>query len=147
MDMEIKGIAHIALTVSNFRVAREFYGQLLPHLGLSPVLDVDGYYYCVGGHTGIAIQHLPDTPVGDRFQQSRTGLHHFCLRMQSREDVDELHRLALDLGAHIVHGPRDDAWAEGYYSVLFEDLDGIRIEANFVPGKGLLENRGQVNLP
>ena len=24
----------------------------------------------------------------------------------------------------------------GYYSVLFEDPDGIRIEANFVPGKG-----------
>ena len=31
------------------------------------------------------------------------------------------------------------AWAPGYYSVLFEDPDGIRIEANFVPGKGRLE--------
>lgn len=145
--MQIKGIAHIALTVSNFRAAREFYGQLLPHLGLTPVLDVDGYYYCIGGSTGIAIQAMSKTPAGDRFQQSRTGLHHFCLRMQSREDVDELHRLALDLGAHVVHAPREDAWADGYYSVLFEDLDGIRIEANFVPGKGLLENRGQFKLP
>jgi hypothetical protein len=27
----------------------------------------------------------------------------------------------------------------GYYSVLFEDPDGIRLEANFVPGAGLLE--------
>jgi hypothetical protein len=29
----------------------------------------------------------------------------------------------------------------GYYSSCFEDPDGIRIEANFVPGKGHLENR------
>ncbi len=143
--MEIKGIAHITLTVSNFSAAREFYGQLLPALGMTPVLDVGGYYLCIGGKTGIAIQHTAETPPGDRFQQSRTGLHHFCLRMQSREDVDTLHRLARDLGAHIVHAPQEDAWAEGYYSVLFEDPDGIRIEANFLPGKGLFEGHGQVN--
>ena len=28
--------------------------------------------------------------------------------------------------------------APGYYSVLFEDPDGIRLEVNHVPGKGLL---------
>ena len=29
--------------------------------------------------------------------------------------------------------------APGYYSVLFEDRDGIRLEVNHVPGRGLLE--------
>jgi catechol 2,3-dioxygenase-like lactoylglutathione lyase family enzyme len=43
-----------------------------------------------------------------------------------------------DLGAKIVHPPEDAPWAAGYYSVLFEDPDGIRIEINHVPGKGLL---------
>jgi hypothetical protein len=38
----------------------------------------------------------------------------------------------------IVHPPEDGPWAPGYYSVLFEDPDGIRLEVNFVPGKGLL---------
>jgi hypothetical protein len=38
-----------------------------------------------------------------------------------------------------VHAPREDAWAPGYYSVLFEDPDGIRLEANFVPGRGNLD--------
>jgi hypothetical protein len=38
-----------------------------------------------------------------------------------------------------VHAPEESAWAPGYYSVLFEDPDGIRLEANFVPGRGLLE--------
>jgi hypothetical protein len=26
----------------------------------------------------------------------------------------------------------------GYYSVLFEDFDGIRLEVNHVPGRGVL---------
>ena len=42
------------------------------------------------------------------------------------------------IGAKIVHPPEDGPWAAGYYSVLFEDPDGIRLEVNHVPGKGLL---------
>jgi hypothetical protein len=34
--------------------------------------------------------------------------------------------------------PEDGPWASGYYSILFEDPDGIRLEINFVPGKGNL---------
>ena len=37
--------------------------------------------------------------------------------------------------------PEEGPWAPGYYSTLFEDPDGIRIEANFVPGKGNLRER------
>ena len=44
-----------------------------------------------------------------------------------------------ELGAAIVHGPEEAMWAPGYYSILFEDPDGIRLEINFVPGKGLLK--------
>ena len=39
------------------------------------------------------------------------------------------------------HAPEEGGWAPGYYSVLFEDPDGIRLELNFVPGRGLLEER------
>lgn len=138
--MEIKGIAHIALTVSDFASARKFYAQLLPKLGLKPVLDIDGYYYCVGGRTGVAIQTVTGTPGGDRFDQARSGLHHFCFRMQSREDVDELYQFVQSIGAHIIHAPRQGDWAPGYYSLLLEDPEGIRIEANYVPGKGLLHD-------
>ena len=58
-----------------------------------------------------------------------------------REDIDVLHDFVMGLGATIVHGPQDDAFAPGYYSVLFEDPDGIRIEVNFVPGKGHLAKK------
>jgi hypothetical protein len=39
----------------------------------------------------------------------------------------------------VVHAPEDGPWAKGYYSILFEDPDGIRLELNFVPGKGNLD--------
>ena len=54
--------------------------------------------------------------------------------------MDEIHRFVADeLHAKIVHPPEEGAWAPGYYSVLFEDPDGIRVEANFVPGRGHLD--------
>jgi hypothetical protein len=59
--------------------------------------------------------------------------------MRAREDVDTLHAELLKMAATIVHPPEEGSWAPGYYSVLFEDPDGIRLEANFVPGKGNLD--------
>jgi catechol 2,3-dioxygenase-like lactoylglutathione lyase family enzyme len=137
--MEINGIAHIQLTVTDFARAREFYGKLLPFLGLVPVVDLDEFYYCVGGRTGVAISPAAEEHQTERFAQRRAGLHHFCFRAREREHVDQLHEFVVkELGARIVHPPEDGPWAPGYYSLLFEDPDGIRLEINHVPGKGLL---------
>ena len=57
---------------------------------------------------------------------------------RERADVDGLHGFLTTLGAKIIRAPREDQWAPGYYSILFEDPDGIRLELNHVPGKGLL---------
>jgi hypothetical protein len=35
--------------------------------------------------------------------------------------------------------------APGYYSILFEDPDGIRIEVNYVPGKGHFGDKGRLS--
>jgi catechol 2,3-dioxygenase-like lactoylglutathione lyase family enzyme len=136
--MQINGIAHVQLTVSDFARAREFYGKLLPFLGLVPVMDFDGLYYCVGGRTGVAISLADEEYRSQRFVQRRVGLHHVCFRTRERSDVDEVHRFVMEIGATIVHPPEDGPWAPGYYSLLFEDPDGIRLEVNHVPGKGLL---------
>ncbi|MDX1733966.1 MAG: VOC family protein [Halioglobus sp.] len=136
--MEINGIAHTFLTCGDFPRAKSFYGKLLPALGLQPVLDTDDTLYCVGGRTAFGIR-ASDKPASDnRFDQASCGLHHICFRMREREHVDDLYALLQELGAHIVHPPQEDGWAPGYYSILFEDPDGIRLEANYVPGKGLL---------
>jgi len=136
--MEINGIAHVILTVSDFDGARAFYGKLLPFLGLTPVIDFDGFFYCVGGRSAVGISRCDPRHAKERFVQPRVGLHHACFRARSREDVDTLHAFLVEIGATIVHPPEEANWAPGYYSVLFEDPDGIRLEMNHVPGRGLL---------
>ncbi len=136
--MEINGIAHVMLTVSDFEACAPFYRRLLQFLGLRPVIDADEMLYCVGGRTAVGIMRAEPAWRTERFVQRRVGLHHVCFRARERADVDAVHELLRELGATIVHPPEDGPWAPGYYSVLFEDPDGIRLEVNHVPGKGLL---------
>ena len=139
--MEINGMAHVILTASNFERSRDFYRKLLPFLGMTPVIDTDTYYYCVGGRTALGISAPAPEHAGAAFDQRRVGLHHLCFRARERADVDELHAFVSQLGAKIIRAPREDSWAPGYYSVLFEDPDGIRLEINHVPGRGLLKDK------
>ena len=136
--MEINGIAHVILTVGDYERCEPFYEKLLTFLGLHQVFKMDGYLYYVGGRTAVGITRAEERHRNERFVQTRVGLHHLCFRARSREDVDALHTFLVDLGAKIVHPPEEGGWAPGYYSVLFEDPDGIRLEMNHVPGKGLL---------
>lgn len=136
--MEINGVAHVMLTVSNFEACLPFYEQMLGFLGLRQVIKNDDMLYYVGGRTAIGIMRAEPQYRQERFVQRRVGLHHLCLRARERTDVDSFYAFLSKSGAKIIHPPEDGHWAPGYYSVLFEDPDGIRIELNHVPGKGLL---------
>jgi catechol 2,3-dioxygenase-like lactoylglutathione lyase family enzyme len=142
--MEINGVAHTFITAGDFERSRAFYRQLLPFLGLTPVFDNESVFYCVGGRTGFAVQRPAPEHAGERFVQNRVGLHHICFRLRERAEVEEAHRFLVSIGARIVHGPQEDEYAPGYYSVLFEDPDGVRLELNHVPGRGVFDHDGQV---
>jgi catechol 2,3-dioxygenase-like lactoylglutathione lyase family enzyme len=138
--MEINGVAHTFITAGDFEASVAFYRQLLPFLGLKEVADTPDTYYCVGGRTGFGIRRPDPQHAGARYAQFRVGsLHHQCWRARERHEVDEVHAFLQAIGATIVHGPQDDAYAPGYYSVLFEDPDGIRLEVNHVPGRGVFD--------
>lgn len=136
--MQVNGIAHIQLTVSNVNESKKLYKPFLQFLEMKTLLESEDFFYCIGSRTGIALSQADPEQANDRFNQRRVGLHHLCLRARAREDIDEIYRFVQTLDATIVHPPQEDAYAPGYYSVLFEDRDGIRIEVNFVPGKGHL---------
>ena len=139
--MEVNGIAHIQLTVKSVKRSIAFYEPFLKFLEMKPLIHTDEYFYCIGSRTGIAICEADEEHGDVDFAQRRVGLHHLCLRARRHEDIDEIHRFVASLGATIVHPPQEDGVAPGYYSVLFEDPDGIRIEVNHVPGKGHLSDR------
>lgn len=145
MNIDINGMAHVILTVSQFEAARAFYGRLCTAMGMKPVFDGDRFCYWVGGRTAIGIEPCDPAFAGERFVQQRVGLHHICVRVRTRDDVDRCAALLREMDATIVRGPGENSWAPGYYSVLFEDPDGIRLELNHVPGLGLLTEGRSLN--
>eukprot|EP00040_Diaphanoeca_grandis_P015885 m.81675 g.81675 ORF g.81675 m.81675 type:complete len:84 (-) comp25441_c2_seq1:92-343(-) len=55
------------------------------------------------------------------------------------DELEDLHHKHLSsLGGKIIRKPEKGAWAQGYYSILLQDPDGMRFEVNYVPGQGLL---------
>jgi catechol 2,3-dioxygenase-like lactoylglutathione lyase family enzyme len=138
--MEINGIAHIQLTVNDLQQAMPFYEAVLAFMGMQAVVKNPDFLYMIGGRTAVAITRSSVETRTAVFDQRRIGLHHVCFRARSREDIDELYAFLRERGFKVVRPPEEGTWAPGYYSLLFEDPEGIRLEVNFVPGKGHLEN-------
>ena len=146
MSIEVNGIAHIQLTVRDPERCLPFWEKLCHFFEMKTLIKGDNVVYCIGSRTGILVRGAPAGKRDTPFDQDRSGLHHFCFRARRREDVDAAHRFATgELGAQVVHPPEEGSqFAPGYYSVLFEDPDGIRVEVNFVPGKGHLGPGGRL---
>ena len=136
--IEVNGMAHVILTVGQWEKACAFYGKLCPFLGMQQVFEGNNFLYHVGGRTALGIQRCSSEFLGEAFNQNRIGLHHLCFRARSRADVDSAASFLRKMGACIDRGPMEGAWAPGYYFFVFEDPDGIRLEINYIPGKGVL---------
>ena len=146
MSIEINGIAHIHITANDPEVSIPFWQSLCHFLGLKTLIHNEDTIYCIGGRTGILVRAAPVEKRGQTFDQDTVGLHHFCFRTRSAEDVDRVHEfIKEDPGAKVIHAPEaGDQFAPGYYSLLFEDPDGIRVEFNYIPGKGHFGGRGRL---
>jgi catechol 2,3-dioxygenase-like lactoylglutathione lyase family enzyme len=146
MSVELNGIAHIQLSVNDAERCIPFWERLCHFLEMKTLIKGEGVLYCIGSRTGILVRLAGPEHRGVAFDQDRAGLHHFCFRARRREDVDAVHRFLVDeLDARVVHPPEEGSqFAPGYYSVLFEDPDGIRVEVNHVPGKGHLGPGGRL---
>ncbi len=146
MTIEVNGIAHIQLTVSNPDLCLPFWEKLCHFLKMETLIKNANTIYCIGSRTGILVRGAPEANRQASFDQDRSGLHHFCFRARSKEDVDGIYEFVCkELDAKIIHGPKDGSeFAPGYYSILFEDPDGIRVEFNHVPGKGHFGEGGRL---
>ena len=136
--MEINGVAHTFITAGDFAASRAFYAQLC-RSSVSPSWPIRSTPSIASAAAPVsAFMPLRRKYAGQKFRQGSVGLHHHCFRARERADIDAAHEFLKKIGARIVHAPQQDEFAPGYYSVLFEDPDGVRLEINHVPGKGLL---------
>ena len=86
-NIDINGIAHIALSVKNVNISKLFYKKLLPFLGCKIVHDSNKSIYFLGSKTGILLQEIIDKKSNYGFSQNNVGLHHFCFRARKANDI------------------------------------------------------------
>jgi catechol 2,3-dioxygenase-like lactoylglutathione lyase family enzyme len=56
------------------------------------------------------------------------GIEHLAFEVDTREEVEEAHRRAVEMNASIHFPPEEDRDIEGYYAFFVFDPDGIRVE-------------------
>jgi glyoxylase I family protein len=129
MTLQVIGVDHIYVTVSDLRRSEAFYDGVMRLLDFRKGANsVDGepclHYYnrCVQytlrqAHAG-APPHSPLAP----------GLNHLCLQVAERSDVDAAARGLSSLGITVSEPRLYPEYAPDYYAVYFSDPDGIRLE-------------------
>lgn len=128
-------VHHVDLTVKDPAASVGFYDAVLGFMGYSRVASHErGYDWDADGAEGFCsigiVQANNDRPH-DRYS---AGLHHIAWNAASREDVEALHRLLVEIGAEVLDPPADyPRYGEGYYAVFFADPDGLKLEYVFKP--------------
>ena len=70
--MQLNGIAHIQLSVTNLTRARAFWAPLLELFEMQILIDTEDYFYCIGSRTGIALTSVDAEKEDDSFDQRRS---------------------------------------------------------------------------
>ena len=83
--VNINGLAHVILTLIEYKKSRQFYTGLLPAFSMTLVHDNPDFFYHVGARTAIGIRKCDPEFQEEQFQQYKVGLHHLCFRARSRE--------------------------------------------------------------
>lgn len=149
-------INHVSVTVSDLDAAMTFFRPLLELLGYAPgpVLRNESadtrLTVNLNVANGIAFNVWEARPglAAHRFEVYEPGLHHVAFNVASREGVDRVRDLVVQLGGRILDGPGEFPYAEdglGYYAVYFLGPDDLKLECVHMPGlerayrgKGLL---------
>jgi catechol 2,3-dioxygenase-like lactoylglutathione lyase family enzyme len=112
---------HIDLRVPDLAEVTPFYETLLPVLGFTRKVEVDGWLQyedpmeIAGGFFGVTAS------PGHVANENR-----IAFRADSVAEVEELAEIAVNAGARNLEGPMP--YDEGYHAVFFEDPAGNRFE-------------------
>jgi glyoxylase I family protein len=130
MSLEVIGIDHIYIAVSDLSRSERFYDSvMLAVLGFRKnkfVNEDDEHIQYYNRHLGFVLR--PAHNSHSRHDPLAPGLHHFCLRCEDSAAVDTIARRLADLGISCSPPQLYPEYAPDYYAIFFSDPDGIRFE-------------------
>lgn len=114
---------HIDLRVRSLTEARPFYETLLPALGFTRDVGIDGWLQFETAGTDSATEFFGVTESS----QHVANECRIAFWADSNSEVDRLAEIAIRAGAQKAEGPGYNE-GPGYYAVFFEDPSGNRLE-------------------
>ena len=134
------GIDHIILTVREPQASFALYDAFLRFLGYELVdrgdAGIEWVLESEEGSPSIGLVKARDGGIDRQHDRYSPGLHHLAWAADSREDVDRLHALLVEMKADVLDAPADYPQynrGRGYYAVFFADVDGLKLEYVFTP--------------
>lgn len=129
MDLELIGIDHVYLAVSDFARSEKFYDRVMRALGFKKGTgSLGGARHCHYYNRSFQVTIRPARARARRHDPYSAGLHHLCMRARDNAMVDRLARALKSLKV-AVDGPRTcPEYAPDYYAAFFTDPDGLRLE-------------------
>lgn len=126
---EVIGIDHIYITVSDLQHSESFYDQvLLVALGFRKSkfsLDDEPHVQYFNRYFGYVLRPSRSSNKRDCYAP---GLHHFCFRVESVDDVVAVANQLRAAGVKTSEARHYPEYAPDYWATYFTDPDGIRLE-------------------
>ncbi len=126
---EVTGIDHIYISVSDLQRSEPFYDHvLLDALGFRKnkfALGGDPHVQYFNRHFGYVLRPSRNPNGHD---SCAPGLHHFCFRVESVDDVVAVATQLQAVGVEASEAKRYPEYAPDYWATFFTDPDGIRLE-------------------
>lgn len=127
-QLEIIGIDHVYVTVSNMERSERFYDSVMEVLGFRKNRfeigdEVHIQYY--NRHFGYVLRPARSASAHNSYAP---GLHHLCFRVENeaavREAADRLKANKIPVSEPLLYSE----YAPDYFAVFFSDPDGVRLE-------------------
>ncbi len=126
---EVTGIDHIYVSVSDLQRSEPFYDRvLLDALGFRKnkfTLGGDPHVQYFNRHFGYVLRPSRSPKGHDSYAP---GLHHFCFRVESVDDVVAVATQLRAVGVEASEAKLYPEYAPDYWATFFTDPDGIRLE-------------------
>ncbi len=126
---EVIGIDHIYVAVSDLTRSEAFYDRVMLDVLVFRknkfTLGGDPHIQYFNRHFGYVLRAARALSKHDSYSP---GLHHFCLRVTSAEDVHAVAAMLRGAGIPATEAQLHPEYADDYWATYFSDPDGIRLE-------------------
>jgi glyoxylase I family protein len=129
MSIEIIGIDHIYIAVSDLRQSEKFYDKVMRILGFHKntfMNEEEHHIQYYNRHFGFVLR--PARSLHSKHDSLAPGLHHFCFRVEDCAAVDAIAKQFTENNVDCSSPQFYLEYAPDYYAIFFTDPDGIRLE-------------------